>query len=195
MIIAAGFKKKYLIIIGLILVLAFGGGWLFYFKQYQKERILTFFNPTFEPLDQGYNITEAIIAVGSGGLTGRGVGFGSQSQLKFLPESSNDFIFAVIAEELGFLGVTLVITFFAALFYRLLSAIKKLNDDFAIFFFIGVITLIFIEMFTNIGMNIGLLPVVGIALPFMSAGGSAIMATLMLIGVAESIIIRSKIKY
>jgi rod shape determining protein RodA len=195
MIAAAGFNKKYLIIIGLVLLMAFGGGWAFYFKDYQKERILTFFNPTFNPLSQGYNITQAIIAVGSGGLTGRGVGFGSQSQLKFLPESQNDFIFAVIAEELGFLGVFLVIFFFSVLLFRLLICIKKLNNDFAIFFIIGTACLIFIEMFVNIGMNIGLLPVVGISLPFLSYGGSSMIASLMLVGVAQSIIIRSKIKY
>jgi rod shape determining protein RodA len=195
MIAAAGFNKKYMIIVGLILLLAFSGGWVLFFKDYQKERILTFLNPTFNPLSQGYNITQAIIAVGAGGLTGRGVGFGSQSQLKFLPESQNDFIFAVIAEELGFLGVFLVIFFFSVLLFRLFLCIKKLNNDFAIFFIIGTACLIFIEMFINIGMNIGLLPVVGISLPFLSYGGSSIVTSLMLIGVAQSIIMRSKIKY
>ena len=195
MIAAVGFKKKYLLVICLILVLAFLSGWLFFFQDYQKERILTFLNPTFNPLNQGYNITQAIIAVGAGGLTGRGVGFGSQSQLKFLPESQNDFIFAVIAEELGFLGVFLVTFFFGVLIYRLIASIKKLNNDFAIYYIIGVTALIFIEMFINIGMNIGLLPVVGISLPFLSYGGSAIISSLMMIGIAQSIIIRSKIKY
>jgi len=195
MVVLAGFKKKYLLIIGLILVLVFSSGWIFFFKDYQKQRIFTFLNPSFDPLNQGYNITQAIIAVGAGGLTGRGVGFGSQTQLKFLPEAQNDFIFAVIAEELGFLGVTLVIFFFSVFFYRMLISLKKINNDFGIFFVLGAMALIFIEMFINMGMNIGLLPVVGISLPFLSYGGSAIISTLMLVGIIESIIIRSKLKY
>lgn len=195
MIIVVGFKKKYIVIIGLVLVIAFGSGWAFFFEDYQKERIITFVNPSYDQLDRGYNITQAIIAVGAGGVMGRGVGFGSQSQLKFLPEAQNDFIFAVIAEELGFLGVCLVLTFFAVFFYRMLFSTRRINDDFGIYFIIGATLLIFIEMFINIGMNIGILPVVGISLPFLSYGGSAIVSSLMLIGVAESIIIRSKIKY
>ena len=146
-------------------------------------------------MNQGYNITQAIIAVGAGGLTGRGVGFGSQSQLKFLPESQNDFIFAVIAEELGFLGGFLVLFFFAVFFYRLFINIKKINNDFGIYFLIGAAVLIFIEMFINIGMNIGLLPVIGISLPFLSYGGSALLSSLILVGIMQSIIIRSKMKY
>jgi len=195
MVILVGFKKKYLLIIGLMLIFVFSSGWVFFFKDYQKQRIITFLNPSFDPLNQGYNITQAIIAVGAGGITGRGVGFGSQTQLKFLPEAQNDFIFAVIAEELGFLGVTLVIFFFSVFFYRMLISLKKINNDFGIFFILGAMALIFIEMFINIGMNIGLLPVVGISLPFLSYGGSAIISTLMLVGIVESIIIRSKLKY
>lgn len=195
MLAVAGFKFKYLAVIGLIIILVIGSGWAFFFADYQKERIVTFLDPSFNPFDQGYNITQAIIAIGSGGLAGRGVGFGSQSQLKFLPEAQNDFIFAVIAEELGFLGAGLILFFFAVLFFRLLKSLKAINNDFGIFFIIGALALIFIEMFINIGMNIGLLPVIGISLPFVSYGGSAIISSLMLIGVAESIIIRSKLKY
>ena len=191
----AGFNKKYLFLIILLLITIFASGWLFFFKDYQKERIMTFLNPSQNSLDEGYNVKQAIIAVGSGGLTGRGIGFGSQSQLKFLPESQNDFIFAVISEELGFLGVCLVIIFFAVIFARLIIAIKYINNDFGIYFIIGTISLIFIQMFINIGMNIGLLPVIGISLPFLSYGGSAIISNMLLIGIAESIIVRSRIKY
>jgi len=195
MVAIAGFKMKYLLIIALILIVAIMGGWLFFFKDYQKQRIITFLNPAFDPLNQGYNITQAIIAIGAGGITGRGVGFGSQSQLKFLPEAQNDFLFAVIAEELGFLGISLVLFFFSVFFYRMLINIKRVNNDFGIYFLIGVMVLIFIEMFINIGMNIGILPVIGISLPFLSYGGSAIVSSLILVGIAESIIIRSKLKY
>jgi len=196
MIFFAGFNVRYIAIIAGILIVTFVLGWLVFFKPYQKQRIMTFFKPSMEDsLGEGYNITQAIIAVGSGGLFGRGIGFGSQSQLKFLPEAQTDFIFAVISEELGLVGVFLVISFFAIFFVRLITIIRKANDDFAIYFLLGTLSLIFIEMFVNIGMNIGLLPVVGIALPFLSYGGSVVISTFILVGIAESINIRNKVKY
>ncbi len=193
MLIVAGFDKRYFIVIFLASAIVFTSAWLFFFKDYQKERILTFLNPTYNSLNQGYNISQAIIAVGSGGITGRGVGFGSQSQLKFLPESHTDFIFAVIAEELGFMGIVLLLIFYGLFFFSCLTAIRKSKDDFAIFFILGSMGLIFIEMFINIGMNIGIMPVVGIALPFISYGGSSIIASFILIGIIQNIIIKSKI--
>ena len=195
MVVLAGFKKRYFIVIILILSILMGAGWAFLFEDYQKQRIITFINPSHSPLEGGYNVAQAIIAVGSGGLAGRGLGFGSQSQLKFLPEAQTDFVFAVVAEELGFLGVFLVLMFFAVFFYRCLKALKNVNNDFGVFFVLGSMSLIFIEMFINIGMNIGILPVIGISLPFLSYGGSAMLSKLMIIGVIESIIIRSKINY
>jgi rod shape determining protein RodA len=156
---------------------------------------LTFFQPSYDPLDQGYNVAQAIIAVGAGGMTGRGIGFGSQSQLKFLPESQTDFIFAVIAEELGFLGVSLVVILFATFFMRALVKLRHINNDFGIYFVLGALSLIFVEMFVNIGMNIGLLPVVGISLPFVSYGGSGLVSSLAIVGIIESIMIRTKINY
>ncbi len=193
--IIAGFKKKYFLVIGLILLVVFSSLWIFSFQDYQKQRVMTFLNPNFDPLDQGYNVSQAIIAVGAGRLTGRGIGFGSQSQLKFLPEAQNDFIFAVVAEELGFLGISLIILFFSILYVRCLINLRKINNDFGVFFILGVLGLLFIQMFINIGMNIGLLPVVGISLPFLSYGGSSIISSFILIGILESIIIRSKINY
>lgn len=194
MIIIVGFKKRYLVSLFLIFALIGTSAWLFYLKDYQKERILTVFDPSYDPLNSGYNVAQAIIAVGSGGFFGRGIGFGSQSQLKFLPESQTDFIFAVISEELGFLGVALVLTFFAILFFRSLFSIKRAKDDFGIFFILGAMSLIFIEMFINIGMNMGLLPVVGIPLPLVSYGGSAMISNLIMLGVVQSIILRSRIR-
>lgn len=194
-IVLAGLKKRYLLVIILLLAVAFAGGWAFVFKDYQKQRIMTFLNPSFNPLKQGYNISQAIIAVGAGQEMGRGLGFGSQSQLKFLPEAQTDFIFAVIAEESGFVGVILVLTFFGIFFYRCLHYLRKINNDFGIYFILGSMCLIFIEMFINIGMNMGILPVIGISLPFLSYGGSGMVTNLMLVGVVESIIIRSKINY
>ncbi|MDD4901258.1 MAG: FtsW/RodA/SpoVE family cell cycle protein [Patescibacteria group bacterium] len=195
MVALAGFDKKYFITIFLALAVVFAGSWYFVFQDYQKERISTFLNPSFNALDQGYNVSQAIIAVGAGRLTGRGLGFGSQSQLKFLPEAQTDFIFAVVSEELGFTGVLLILLFFAIFFYRALYYLKKINNDFGIFFILGSVSLIFIEMFINIGMNLGILPVIGISLPFLSYGGSGLISSLMLVGVIESIIIRTKINY
>jgi rod shape determining protein RodA len=195
MVVVSGFDKKYLVMIVVALLITFLSGWLFFFEDYQKDRLMTFFNPDKDSLQEGYNVNQAMIAVGSGGLIGQGIGFGSQSQLKFLPESQNDFIFAVIAEELGFLGVSLVVTLFGIIFYRLIRAARKISNDFGAFFLLGTCILLFIEMFINIGMNIGIMPVVGISLPFISSGGSAIVASMIMIGICESIIIGSKLKY
>jgi rod shape determining protein RodA len=193
LVILLGIPKKYILTMVISLVVLFTLSWQFFFKDYQKQRIMAFVSPS-ATLSQDYNVNQAMIAVGAGGWLGRGLGFGSQSQLKFLPEAKNDFIFAVISEELGFLGVALALSFFSLFFYRILANIKKINNDFGVIFLLGTAILIFIEMFVNIGMNMGLLPVVGIGLPFLSYGGSAMLANLMIVGVAESIIIRSKIK-
>jgi len=196
MVVMAGFDKKYFIAIGLMAVLLSGVAW-FSFKDYQKQRITTFLNPSYESCSKQecYNSFQAIIAVGSGGLTGKGVGFGSQSQLKFLPEAQTDFIFSVVAEEMGFLGVVLVLSFFGILYFRSISALKKINNDFGIYFILGLLGFILTHMFVNIGMNIGLLPIVGLPLPFISYGGSATLSLFMAVGIMENIIIKSKINY
>ena len=189
---AASVKKKYFIIFGILAILLSGVTWNFYFEPYQQQRILTLFNPGENTLSDGYNVRQAIIAAGSGEVLGRGVGLGSQSQLKFLPESQNDFIFAVIAEEMGFLGGFLTIAAFIAIFYRLLYNLRYTNDNFGFFVIFLTAGLIFIEMFINIGMNIGLMPVVGISLPFVSYGGSSLLANFVLIGIVQNIIINDK---
>ena len=143
-------------------------------------------------LNRGYQVRQAITAVGAGGLFGRGLGFGSQSQLKFIPASQTDFIFAVIAEELGFLGVGLVLFFFFLLFYRLIRAAKLMRDNFSVFFILGVSALLFSHLAINVGMNVGLAPVTGISLPFLSYGGSFLVACLILIGVVENMLIRNR---
>lgn len=193
-VVLSGFEKKYILSLIMLLVIIFASGWLFFFKEYQKNRIMTFLQPSGN-LSEDWNITQSIIAVGSGQLTGRGIGFGTQSQHKFLPEAQTDFVFAVIAEELGFVGVSLVLFFFAIIFYRTLVIIPEINNDFGIYTALGILILLFIEMFINIGMNMGMLPVVGISLPFVSYGGSSIISSLILIGILESIIIRAKINY
>ena len=196
MVVMAGFDRKYFIVIGLAAIILSGTAW-FTFKDYQKQRITTFLNPSLESCSKKecYNSFQAIIAVGSGGLTGKGVGFGSQSQLKFLPEAQTDFIFSVVAEEMGFFGIALILSFFGILYFRSLSALKKINNDFGIYFILGLMGLILTHMFVNIGMNIGLLPIVGLPLPFISYGGSATLSLFMAVGIMENIIIKSKINY
>ncbi len=162
--------------------------WFFLFKDYQKDRLMNFINPTHDPLGSGYNVLQSTIAVGSGGLFGRGLGFGSQSQLRFLPETQTDFVFSVIAEELGFLGVSVLLILFLIIFWRLISLISKTNNDFIALTVSGVAALFFSQFFINIGANVGLLPVTGVTLPFVSSGGSSLMMNLLLIGIVESMV-------
>ncbi len=192
---AAGFSKKYFVVMFLIGALIAFSAWFIFFQEYQKNRILTVINPSENALVEGYNASQAMIAIGSGGLVGKGVGFGSQSQLKFLPEAQNDFIFSVIAEELGFLGVLLLLSFYGLFFFRCFSILPKISNDFGVYFIIGACGLLFIQMFINIGMNLGIVPIVGISLPFVSYGGSALISSLMLVGIIQNIIIKSKINY
>jgi len=163
------------------------GAWSFVLKDYQKARITSFLDPGNDPLGQGYNVKQAIIAIGSGGLFGRGLGFGSQSQLKFLPESQTDFVFAVIAEELGFFGVAVVLSAFGLLFYRLLRIAALTRDDFTSFLVIAIGAAFFCQVLVNVGANLGLLPVTGVTLPLVSYGGSSLIFTLLMLGVVQSV--------
>ena len=199
LILVVGLPKKQLLVMVSVFLLTAAAFWLFWLKDYQKQRIISFVSPMENTRDaanlaRDYNVNQSIIAVGSGGVWGKGLGYGSQSQLRFLPEANTDFIFAVVTEELGLVGATLTLFCFGLLFYRLLKTLRLINNDFGVFFILGASGLIFIEMLVNIGMNLGLLPVVGIGLPFLSYGGSAIITHLALIGIVQSIVIRSKLK-
>jgi rod shape determining protein RodA len=160
--------------------------WFLVLADYQRDRILTFIQPERDPLVSGYNVTQAVISVGSGQIFGRGLGLGTQSQLKFLPERETDFIFAVIAEELGFIGVTIVLGLYSVIYLRLIKGIKRSRDDHARFMLIGLATVIFTQMFINLGMNLGIMPVTGIPLPFVSAGGSSLLALCLGVGIVQS---------
>lgn len=173
-------------------VFAFFIGWNFVLADYQKSRLTTFLHPTEDPLGEGYNVTQSMIAIGSGKLIGRGLGLGSQSQLNFLPEQETDFIFAVISEELGFVGSGLVLILFALLFWRVTVLMKNARDDFAVFLAFSILTVIFFQVVVNAGMNLGVMPVTGIPLPFLSAGGSSLVSMMILIGLLESIKLREK---
>jgi rod shape determining protein RodA len=186
-----GIKKSHFIIIVGILIMGVLFSWLFVMQPYQKQRVLVFVDPSLDPLGSGYNVSQAIIAIGSGGVWGKGLTFGSQSQLKFLPESQTDFIFAVLAEELGFLGIILLLGLFALLFWRLIYFIKKTNDNFAVYLILATCILFFVQMVVNIGGNLGLLPITGITLPFVSYGGSSLIANMLLLGIVESVIVRN----
>jgi len=187
MALASGLTKKQLAILLLVLLVLFVFAWFFGLKSYQKNRLLVFLDPYRDPLGHGYNVIQSIIAVGSGQFLGKGLGFGSQSQLKFLPEQHTDFIFAAIAEELGFIGVLVMVLLFTVLFYRLFKIVSLAQDNFGRLLVLGVILFLSGHFIVNAGMNIGLLPVVGISLPFVSYGGSNLMASCLGIGLALSV--------
>ncbi|MFH1253116.1 MAG: rod shape-determining protein RodA [Candidatus Uhrbacteria bacterium] len=191
MIFFAGLKIKQAAVLVVLSAIGFLLAWQFLLVDYQKARIVSFINPASDPMGEGYNVRQAIIAVGSGGLYGRGLGFGSQSQLKFLPESQTDFIFAVIAEEFGLIGVLLLFLAFYFLLKRFFWYARSARDDYASLLFLGITSLFFSAFIINIGMNLGLLPVTGIALPLVSYGGSSLIVSLLMIGLVESIIVHS----
>jgi len=166
--------------------------WAFIFAPYQKDRLRTFLDPAADPLGAGYNVTQSVIAVGSGGLVGSGLSFGSQSQLKFLPEAHTDFVFAVIAQEFGLVGVALLLGLFGVVLWRLGRIASYSRDDFSLFLVLGIMVLIFVQLLMNVAMNLGLAPVTGITLPFVSYGGSSLLVMMGLIGVAEGVQLRSK---
>ncbi|MDP3965060.1 MAG: rod shape-determining protein RodA [bacterium] len=182
-------KRRYLVGVFLTVLIFASASWSFALQDYQKERIMTFLNPSQDALKTGYNITQSMVAVGSGEFWGRGLGLGTQSQLNFLPEQQTDFIYAVIAEELGFIGAALLLILFGVLFWRLMKVAREARDDYSLFLASSVIIMIYLQMFINIGMNMGLMPVVGIPLPFVSAGGSSLIASLIAIGMIQSVII------
>ena len=173
------------VIAGIVLALF---AWQFILHDYQKERVRTFLNPERDALGAGYNSTQAIIAIGAGQWFGRGLARGSQSQLRFLPEAQTDFIFSVIGEELGFAGVLVLIILFAILLWRLLVIVRKSNNDFAAVTVSGIAILFFVQFFVNVAANLGLLPITGVTLPFVSYGGSSLIVNLGLIGIAESMV-------
>lgn len=192
MIFVTNIPRSYLVIIGAALLVVFILSWTFFLKDYQRDRIMTFINPASDPLGQGYNVTQSIIAVGSGNFFGRGLGLGPQSQLNFLPEQESDFIFSVISEELGFIGAFLVIALFIILFYRIFKIISVAQDDFGVLLAWGILIMLATQTLINIGMNIGLAPVAGLPLPFLSAGGSSLLANLIALGILQSIYINQR---
>jgi len=164
-------------------------GW-FLLKDYQKERILTFFDPERDPLGSGYHIIQSIIAIGSGRVLGKGYLKGTQTQLKFLPVQQTDFVFSVFAEEWGFLGGLILMTLFLTLILWCLKTALHSRDQMGMMLSIGVTMLLFWEVFINIGMVLGVLPVVGIPLPFFSYGGSSMIVLMTSLGLVMNVRMR-----
>jgi rod shape determining protein RodA len=153
-------------------LLAFGGLWGFVFQDYQKERVKTFLNPLTDLQGAGYNAFQSTIAVGSGQLVGKGVGYGTQSRLEFLPEYETDFIFAAFSEEWGFVGVVILFMLYGLVIWRIVREAEHGESNFETLFALGLAVLFISHFIVHVGMNIGLLPVTGITMPFMSYGGS-----------------------
>lgn len=193
MLLTSGIKKEY--VVGLVAVgfLVIWLAWSFFLASYQKERVLTFINPMSDPLGAGYHMIQSKIAVGSGQFVGRGLGHGTQSQLNFLPDQHTDFIFAVVAEELGFIGASLLLFLLAFLLFRIIKIAKKARNEFGLMLALGSCFLFLTQIIINVGMNVGMLPVAGVPLPFVSYGGSALIFSLIVIGILESIVVRRSV--
>lgn len=176
MVFVSGISKKHLLAVTLIMIASFICLWFFVFKDYQKDRIKTFVNPLSDIHGAGYNARQSMIAIGSGELWGKGIGYGTQSRLRFLPEYQTDFIFAAFAEEWGFVGVIILLFLYGFLIFRILKIASYGATNLEILICLGVAIYFIIHIFINIGMNLVILPVTGTPLPFMSYGGSHLLA-------------------
>ncbi|MBP7992525.1 MAG: rod shape-determining protein RodA [Candidatus Magasanikbacteria bacterium] len=187
LVLVAGLKPKTIAILATVGMLTVAFSWIFLFKDYQRERILNFANPDRDPLGTGYNVNQSLIAIGSGQFFGRGLGSGSQSQLHFLPEAQTDFILAVVGEELGFVGLALLLGLYGVVFSRLIRIARLAPSDFGAYTAAGVVILLSVQLTVNAGAAMGLLPVTGVTLPFVSYGGTSLISNFLLIGIAESV--------
>jgi rod shape determining protein RodA len=186
LVLISGLSRKQILVLVSIGAIILGLMYLFVFKDYQKKRIQNFINPLSDIHGSGYNVLQSTIAVGSGQLIGKGFGFGTQSRLKFLPEHETDFIFASFAEEWGFVGVLLLMVSYLIIILRILYNAKYMQSNFEILFCVGLAILFLSHIVINVGMNIGIMPVTGITLPFMSYGGSHILASFVGLGIMQA---------
>jgi rod shape determining protein RodA len=183
MVLVSGISKKHLLFVTGLGIIAFGLLWFFVFHTYQKERIINFVQPLSNLQGSGYNVYQSTIAVGSGQIFGKGVGFGTQSRLKFLPEYQTDFIFAAYAEEWGFVGVIILFLLLSIIVWRILNIALHGSTNFEILYGVGFAIYIMSHFIINIGMNLGIMPVTGITLPFMSYGGSHLLTEFIGLGI------------
>ncbi len=186
MVLVSGISKTHLFVVFASGFLLFTVFWFFVFAPYQKARISNFINPLSDISGTGYNAFQSTIAVGSGEITGKGLGFGTQSRLKFLPQPQADFIFAAYAEEWGFIGSCLILILYGLVIWRILFYATLGATNFEIFFSMGIAIFFMSHILINIGMNLGLLPVTGIPLPFMSYGGSHLLIEFAGLGILMS---------
>jgi len=184
-ILATEIKFSQITILLVVILVLLPSSWLF-LKDYQKLRIVHFFNPNADPLGAGYNVIQAMITVGSGGFWGKGLGRGTQSHLAFLPERHTDFLFASFAEEFGFLGCFGLLLSYYFLWKRILLIASNSEDRFGYFFCLGVFIFLFFQAVVNVGMNLGLMPITGITLPLFSYGGSSLVSTMICLGLVSS---------
>ena len=200
----AGYNRRFLLgiifagvlALALIFVSHYFFGTPLPFKEYQIQRMTIFLNPDRDPTGSGWNVRQAIIAVGSGRFMGKGLFQGTQGRLGFLPESHNDFIFAILCEELGFLGGFVVLSLFFVIIWRCLVIIQQAKDKYGVLVTTGITAMFLFHIFENIGMNIGIMPITGIPLPFVSYGGSSVITNLLAIGFLQNIwILRQKLLF
>jgi len=182
MVVVSGVSKKHLLAVFLIGVATLSFAWLFLFAPYQKDRIMTFIHPLADIRGAGYNAFQSTIAVGSGQILGKGLGYGTQSRLEFLPEYETDFIFAAFAEEWGFIGVVIVFFLFGVIIWRLMQSARLGASNFETLFSVGLAIMLMVHFLIHVGMNSGILPVTGLPLPFMSYGGSHLLAEFLGLG-------------
>jgi rod shape determining protein RodA len=190
-VLASGVSLKILFTSLIILLIGFPVGWRL-MQAYQKQRIISFLNPTADPLGAGYNLIQSIVAVGAGQLFGRGLGRGTQAQLMFLPERHSDFIFATIGEEFGFLGGMVLIFLIGFLLWQILRIGHSSRDRLGFLISLGIFSLLIGQTLINIGMNLGILPITGVTLPLVSYGGSSLVATMISLGIIANIASQKK---
>jgi len=183
LILLSGISKKHLLTVFILGSLAFGALWGFVLQDYQKSRVINFIHPLADIRGTGYNAYQSTIAVGSGQLTGKGIGYGTQSKLSFLPEYQTDFIFPAYAEEWGFLGVILLFSLFGILLWRIIRIAYYGATNFEILFGCGIAIMFVSHFLVNVGMSIGIMPVTGITFPFMSYGGTNLLTSFIGLGI------------
>lgn len=183
MVLIAGISRKHLAALLIAAVAIFAVAWNYGLHQYQKQRVLTFIHPLTDIQGTGYNAYQSMVAVGSGEIFGKGIGYGTQSKLRFLPEYQTDFIFAAFAEEWGFVGVCLFLGLFGILLIRMLMIAAHGADNFDTLFAAGLAIYFFAQSAVHVGMNMGLMPITGTAMPFMSYGGSHLLTEYAALGI------------
>lgn len=183
LVLVSGISKQHLALVLGGALAVFMLSWMFVLAPYQKDRIKTFIDPLSDIRGSGYNVYQSQIAIGSGGVFGKGVGFGTQSRLEFLPEHQTDFICAAFSEEWGFIGVFVLLSLFLVLIWRLLAIALTAATNFELFCVLGILFFFLIHIVVNVGMNLGIMPVTGIPLPFMSYGGSHLLTEWLALGI------------